>query len=69
LFAPPLRDTGWGSQLATSQAARLAYIDDFLLVMALVVASLPLILRLRKPRPRPSPNKVDARRPLSPARG
>jgi MFS transporter, DHA2 family, multidrug resistance protein len=35
---------------ATRQAAMVAYIDDFLLMMALVVAALPLILLLRKPR-------------------
>jgi MFS transporter, DHA2 family, multidrug resistance protein len=35
---------------ATRQAAMVAYIDDFLLMMALVVVSLPLILLLRKPR-------------------
>jgi MFS transporter, DHA2 family, multidrug resistance protein len=34
----------------TRQAAMVAYIDDFLLMMALVVVSLPLILLLRKPR-------------------
>jgi MFS transporter, DHA2 family, multidrug resistance protein len=35
---------------ATRQAAMVAYIDDFLLMMTLVVVSLPLILLLRKPR-------------------
>jgi MFS transporter, DHA2 family, multidrug resistance protein len=35
---------------ATRQAAMIAYIDDFLLMMALVVAALPLIFLLRKPR-------------------
>jgi MFS transporter, DHA2 family, multidrug resistance protein len=35
---------------ATRQAAMVAYIDDFLLMMALVVVALPLILFLRKPR-------------------
>ena len=35
---------------ATRQAAMVAYLDDFLLMMALIVASLPLILLLRKPR-------------------
>jgi DHA2 family multidrug resistance protein len=35
---------------ATRQAAMIAYIDDFLLMMALVIISLPLILLLRKPR-------------------
>jgi hypothetical protein len=43
-----MRDApGWGSQRAPSQAAMLAYIDDFLLMMALVVA-IPV---LGKPRP------------------
>jgi hypothetical protein len=47
-----MRDApGWGSQRATSQAAMLAYIDGFLLMMAPVVASLPLIPVLGKPRP------------------
>jgi MFS transporter, DHA2 family, multidrug resistance protein len=35
---------------ATRQAAMVAYIDDFLLMMSLVVVALPLILFLRKPR-------------------
>jgi DHA2 family multidrug resistance protein len=35
---------------ATRQAAMVAYIDDFLLMMGLIVVSLPLILLLRKPR-------------------
>jgi DHA2 family multidrug resistance protein len=35
---------------ATRQAAMVAYIDDFLLMMALIVVALPLILLLRKPR-------------------
>jgi MFS transporter, DHA2 family, multidrug resistance protein len=35
---------------ATRQAAMVAYIDDFMLMMALVIVSLPLILLLRKPR-------------------
>jgi MFS transporter, DHA2 family, multidrug resistance protein len=33
----------------TRQAAMVAYIDDFLLMMALIVVALPLILLLRKP--------------------
>jgi DHA2 family multidrug resistance protein len=40
---------------ATRQAAMVAYIDDFLLMMVLIVASLPLILLLRKPRPAVAP--------------
>jgi DHA2 family multidrug resistance protein len=40
---------------ATRQAAMVAYIDDFLLMMVLIVASLPLILLLRKPRAAPAP--------------
>ena len=40
---------------ATRQAAMVAYIDDFLLMMALVVVALPLILLLRKPRATAAP--------------
>jgi DHA2 family multidrug resistance protein len=40
---------------ATRQAAMVAYLDDFLLMMILIVASLPLILLLRKPRPAAAP--------------
>jgi len=35
---------------ATRQAAMVAYIDDFLLMMILVVIALPLLLFLRRPR-------------------
>jgi MFS transporter, DHA2 family, multidrug resistance protein len=36
---------------ATRQAAMVAYIDDFKLMMMVVVVGLPLLLLLRKPRP------------------
>jgi DHA2 family multidrug resistance protein len=39
---------------ATRQAAMVAYIDDFKLMMMIVVAGLPLLLLLRKPRPAPT---------------
>jgi DHA2 family multidrug resistance protein len=39
----------------TRQAAMVAYIDDFLLMMALIVVALPLILLLRKPRATTAP--------------
>jgi MFS transporter, DHA2 family, multidrug resistance protein len=35
---------------ATRQAAMVAYIDDFVLMMILVVMGLPLLLLLRRPR-------------------
>src|SRR5262249_23536380 len=39
---------------ATRQAAMVAYINDFKLMMLLVIASLPLLVLLRGPRPVPS---------------
>ena len=37
--------------MATRQAAMVAYIDNFKLMMIMVIAALPLVLLLRKPRP------------------
>jgi len=37
--------------MATRQAAMVAYIDNFKLMMIMVIAGLPLVLLLRKPRP------------------
>jgi DHA2 family multidrug resistance protein len=39
--------------MATRQAAMVAYIDNFKLMMIMVIAGLPLVLLLRKPRPMP----------------
>jgi MFS transporter, DHA2 family, multidrug resistance protein len=38
----------------TRQAAMVAYIDDYALMMGVVVLSLPLLLLLRRPRPKPA---------------
>ncbi|MGH7030205.1 MAG: MFS transporter, partial [Stellaceae bacterium] len=38
---------------ATRQAAMVAYIDDYMLMMVLVIAALPLLLLLRRPRSMP----------------
>jgi MFS transporter, DHA2 family, multidrug resistance protein len=38
---------------ATRQAAMVAYIDDFKLMMTMVIIGLPLLMLLRKPRPAP----------------
>jgi DHA2 family multidrug resistance protein len=35
---------------ATRQAARIAYIDDFELMMIVIIVALPLLLLLRTPR-------------------
>ncbi|HEX5320906.1 MAG TPA: DHA2 family efflux MFS transporter permease subunit [Stellaceae bacterium] len=43
----------------TRQAAMVAYIDDFKLMMIISIASLPLILLLRPPRPRVRPAAAD----------
>jgi len=40
---------------ATRQAAMVAYIDDFKLMMIMIVAALPLILLLRRSHPTPRP--------------
>ena len=45
---------------ATRQAAMVAYIDNFKLMMVIVVVGLPLILLLRRPRPIPSGTTVAA---------
>ena len=39
----------------TRQAAMVAYIDDFKLIMLIALASLPLLLLLRETRRRPPP--------------
>ena len=39
--------------MATRQAAMVAYIDNFKLMMIMVIAGLPLVLLLRRPRPIP----------------
>ena len=39
----------------TRQAAMVAYIDDFKLMMLIALASLPLLLLLREARRRPPP--------------
>ena len=39
----------------TRQAAMVAYIDDFKLMMLIALASLPLLLLLREARRRPAP--------------
>jgi DHA2 family multidrug resistance protein len=39
----------------TRQAAMVAYIDDFKLIMLIALASLPLLLLLREARRRPTP--------------
>ena len=39
----------------TRQAAMVAYIDDFKLMMLIALASIPLLLLLREARHRPSP--------------
>jgi DHA2 family multidrug resistance protein len=43
---------------ATRQAAMVAYLDDFLLMMILVVIGLPLLLLLRRPRGAPAGGAV-----------
>jgi DHA2 family multidrug resistance protein len=39
----------------TRQAAMVAYVDDFKLIMLIALASIPLLLLLRETRRRPSP--------------
>jgi len=39
----------------TRQAAMVAYVDDFKLIMLLALGSLPLLLLMRDPRGRPGP--------------
>jgi DHA2 family multidrug resistance protein len=43
----------------TRQAAMVAYVDDFKLMMLISFASLPLLLLLRPPRPAPQPAAAD----------
>jgi DHA2 family multidrug resistance protein len=43
----------------TRQAAMVAYIDDFKLMMIISIASLPLVLLLRPPQPRVRPAAAD----------
>ena len=45
---------------ATRQAAMVAYLDDFMLMMILVVIGLPLLLFLRRPRGAPASGPVAA---------
>jgi DHA2 family multidrug resistance protein len=45
---------------ATRQAAMVAYIDDFKLMMMIVIIGLPLLLLLRKPQPAPRTAAVAA---------
>jgi DHA2 family multidrug resistance protein len=40
---------------ATRQAAMVAYLDDFKLMMIIVMLGAPLLLLLRKPRPARAP--------------
>jgi MFS transporter, DHA2 family, multidrug resistance protein len=44
----------------TRQAAMVAYIDDFKLMMLIALASMPLLLLLREERRRPPPVAVAA---------
>ena len=44
----------------TRQAAMVAYIDDFKLMMLIALASLPLLLLLRQARRQPVPAAVSA---------
>jgi MFS transporter, DHA2 family, multidrug resistance protein len=42
----------------TRQAAMVAYVDDFELIMLIALASIPLLLLLREARRRPPPTAV-----------
>ena len=42
----------------TRQAAMVAYVDDFKLIMLIALGSMPLLLLLREPRRSPSPSPV-----------
>jgi DHA2 family multidrug resistance protein len=44
---------------ATRQAAMVAYIDNFKMMMLLVIVSLPLLLLLRRPRQVPGSAAAD----------
>jgi DHA2 family multidrug resistance protein len=43
----------------TRQAAMIGYIDDFALMLIVILATLPLLLLVRSPRPRPMPAAAD----------
>ena len=43
----------------TRQAAMIAYIDDFALMLIVILASLPLLLLVRGPRRQPMPAAAD----------
>lgn len=45
------------NQMVTRQAATVAYLDDFLLMMALALLAIPLLLLLHKPQPRGAPRE------------
>jgi hypothetical protein len=47
------------NQEVTRQAAMIAYIDDFLLMLFVILALLPLLLFVRAPRSRPVPAAAD----------
>ena len=47
----------------TRQAAMVAYIDDFKLIMVLALGAIPLLLLMRDPRGRPSPGAAVASAP------
>ena len=41
-----------GDRLITQQAAMLAFLDDFKLMMILTFVSLPIVFLLKRPKPR-----------------
>jgi DHA2 family multidrug resistance protein len=47
------------NQEVTRQAAMIGYIDDFMLMLIVILASLPLLLLVRVPRRRPLPAAAD----------
>jgi MFS transporter, DHA2 family, multidrug resistance protein len=47
------------NQEVTRQAAMIGYIDDFALMLIVILATLPLLLLVRSPRPRPMPAAAD----------
>ena len=44
---------------ATRQAAMVAYIDDFKLMMVIILIGFPLLLLLRRPHPVPQPDAAE----------
>jgi DHA2 family multidrug resistance protein len=67
-LAPPFRLTTPGGVAAldaevTRQAAMVAYIDDFKLLMLLALGSLPLLLLMHDPRCKPAPAMTAASAP------